>query len=68
VIADRAAVVGSNDGRVYAIDLKTGKKLWSVPTGDAVASSPAVLRGRVIVGSMDGFLYCLGDRKHRPDK
>ena len=32
---------------------------WTVPTGDAVSASPAVVDGVVYVGSWDGFFYAI---------
>jgi outer membrane protein assembly factor BamB len=42
--------VGSTDYSVYALNAKTGAKLWSYPTVDFVYSSPAVANGVVYVG------------------
>lgn len=46
-------------GEVYALDLKTGKKLWSFKTGGKVYSTPAVHKGVVVVGSSDHYIYGL---------
>ena len=51
--------VGSYDKNVYALNAKTGVKLWSYATGDIVASSPAVGNGVVYVGSYDKNVYAL---------
>ena len=58
IVQDRV-FVGLGDAKVYAIDLRSGKKLWAFTTGGAVESSPLVLEGKVVVGSSDGFLYAL---------
>jgi outer membrane protein assembly factor BamB len=52
--------VGSDDYNVYALNAKTGAKLWSYTTGAFVASSPAVANGVVYVGSYDGKAYAFG--------
>jgi outer membrane protein assembly factor BamB len=53
--------VGSNDYSVYALNAKTGAKLWSYRTGSYVGfSSPAVANGMVYVGSLDGKVYAFG--------
>jgi outer membrane protein assembly factor BamB len=45
---------------VYALNAKTGAKLWSYSTGSAVhGSSAAVANGVVYVGSDDGNVYAL---------
>lgn len=53
-------LVGSNDGKVYALDNATGKEYWRFETGAPVASSPALGEdGTVYVGSNDRNLYAL---------
>ncbi len=52
--------VGSDDNRLYAIDLASGRKLWSHATEGGVEASPLVLNGTVFVGSSDETLYALG--------
>jgi len=52
--------VGSSDGKFYVLDAQTGQKKWEYEVGDALTSSPAVAGGRVVIGSLDGRLYCFG--------
>jgi outer membrane protein assembly factor BamB len=59
-VANGVVYVGSTDGNVYALNAKTGAKLWSGSTGNAVFSSPAVANGVVYVGSFDGKVYAFG--------
>jgi len=51
--------IGSNDGNIYAIGLRTGNKVWAFQAGDAVEASPCVADGKVFVGSSDSFMYAL---------
>ncbi|MGW3246541.1 caspase, EACC1-associated type, partial [Streptomyces sp. NPDC001070] len=51
--------VGSDDGKVYALDAATGTRKWAYATGNTVSSSPAVVGGIVYVGSYDGKVYAL---------
>jgi hypothetical protein len=51
--------VGSLDGNVYALNAKTGAKLWNYATGSGVWSSPAIANGVVYVGSGEGSFYAL---------
>lgn len=46
-------------GEVYALDLKTGKRLWSFKTGGKVYATPALHKGMVVVGSTDHHIYGL---------
>ncbi|MEM2971392.1 MAG: PQQ-binding-like beta-propeller repeat protein [Candidatus Bathyarchaeia archaeon] len=58
-------VIGSEDGKVYVLNGRTGDLKWSYQIGSAVYSSAALanLDGdsafEVIIGSLDGYLYCL---------
>ena len=51
--------VGSSNGKIYALNIRTGTKLWSDAIGAPVYSSPAVANGVVYIGSFDGNVYAL---------
>ncbi len=38
------------------------KLLWTFQTGDNIKSAPVVDDGKVVVGSTDGFVYCLDEK------
>ena len=46
---------------LYALDQKSGEKLWKYTVGSQIDSSPSLWKGRVIFGSADGHLYCLNE-------
>lgn len=48
-VAGGAVVFGSDDGFLYALDVKTGAEKWRVNLGGAVSSSPAIAGGMVLV-------------------
>lgn len=55
-LADGKIFVGAFDGRLIALDAKTGKQLWSVQTFDpaqpyTITGAPRVVKGKVIIGS-----------------
>lgn len=51
--------IGGRDKRVHALDVGSGKAVWTFETRARVDSSPVVAGGRVYVGSSDGRLYVL---------
>ena len=59
VIGNGLVFCGSDDGHVYAVEQKTGRKAWSFQAGDAVEASPCLVDDMVVVGSFDSFLYAL---------
>ncbi len=58
-VANGTAYVGSTDGNLYAVDLKSGTQKWKFKTGARVVSSPAVDNGAVYFGSYDGYFYAV---------
>ena len=60
-VAEGAVFVGSQNGKVYALDANTGAVLWSTLIGgsSSMEASPAVAGGIVYVGSPDDHLYAL---------
>jgi len=51
--------VGTFDGRLVALDARTGKPVWSVVTGDqstplTITQAPRVVKGRVLIGMSGG--------------
>ena len=59
VISGETAFVGANDGRMYAVDLASGKIKWSYSTGGWIMSDPLYDAGSIYFGSNDGNLYSL---------
>ncbi|MCY2964604.1 MAG: PQQ-binding-like beta-propeller repeat protein, partial [Planctomycetota bacterium] len=56
--------VGSHDGKLYGLDLETGKEVWSFTDGRPFSASPAVGEGCLVIGSESntGKLYCFGEK------
>jgi len=75
-IFDRAfhAVIGggrvcfgsSADDKVYCLDARTGRELWSFYTEGPVRLAPTLAEGRVYFGSDDGVVYCLDAASGEP--
>ena len=59
-------VVGSFDGRVYALDMLTGEKAWTFDTHAPVTTAAAAFDGTVVVGSRSYDLFALDAAHGRP--
>jgi outer membrane protein assembly factor BamB len=58
-IAGTSLLVGDWDGRVWKLDQRTGKVLWSTRLGGQVKGGVAVSGNRVFVGDYSGHVSCL---------
>ena len=58
-IVDGTVYIGCTDGKLYALDLATGKKRWEFSTPLGFTASAAVRDGRVYIGDSDGTFYCI---------
>jgi len=65
LVASGLVYFGSWDGRVYAVDARTGRVRWSFATQDRVKGGVALADGLVFAGSYDGRLYALDARNGR---
>jgi outer membrane protein assembly factor BamB len=45
------------------VGLESGKEIWNYEIGKAITASPAVVDGRVVIGSEDGSVYAFGGKK-----
>ncbi|WP_222913915.1 PQQ-binding-like beta-propeller repeat protein [Natrinema sp. SYSU A 869] len=59
VVADNTVFVGSDDGKLYAINKRTGTEKWSLNSGETIASSPAIIDDTVFVANKAGQVYAL---------
>jgi len=69
VVANGVAFISSTDHELYAIDARTGKKLWTAlnttspsDRGSFIYSTPMVVNGVVYIGSTDHHLYAIDAR------
>lgn len=61
-LGDDAVYVGSNDGFVYGLVLRSGRLVWRFKTGGSVFGAPTLDGRALYVLSDDGFLYKLDRR------
>jgi hypothetical protein len=60
VIAGNRVYISKVDAHtIYAINAKTGGIQWHYTAGGRVDSPPTIYQGRVLFGSVDGYVYCL---------
>ncbi|MEQ8880406.1 MAG: PQQ-binding-like beta-propeller repeat protein [Cyclobacteriaceae bacterium] len=59
VISDGILCVGSEDFSIYAVDILSGKTMWTFETNGRVNTKPIVDDERVFFVSEDGLLYVL---------
>nr|BFE35686.1 hypothetical protein GCM10010200_079370 [Actinomadura rugatobispora] len=65
-VAGGVVYAASTDGRLYALDLSSGKHRWTYATDDAVLSAPVVANGHVHVASTDGRVHSVSAETGRP--
>ena len=58
MIAGETIFLGCSDGNIYGLRLSDGAKVWQFTAGAEVTASPAIGQGRMVIGSMDGAVYC----------
>jgi len=49
----------SDYGRVYAVNVSTGREVWNYTTGTEVWATPLVTEDRIFIGSADNNFYAL---------
>lgn len=62
--SDNRIYIGSDDGKLYALNASSGQKLWEYQTGGPVKSTPYPLATgtkHIFIGSEDGFVYALSN-------
>ena len=52
-----AVVIGSYDGKLYCLDLASGKKIWEFVSTNYVNGSPAIANGKVVFGGCDALIH-----------
>jgi eukaryotic-like serine/threonine-protein kinase len=58
-VAEGLFLIGNGDGRVYALRLADGTKVWEFATRDRVWATPVVIGNTVYIASMDHHLYAV---------
>jgi len=58
-VEGQVVVFGSQDGHVYALDIRTGRERWRFRAGGRVYASPAVAAGTVYAADQAGSVFAL---------
>lgn len=58
-VGKRVYVASRDAHAVHALDLATGRRLWTFTAGGRIDSPPTWYRGLLLFGSADGYVYCL---------
>lgn len=58
-VEENLIVFGSEDHKLYALDVRTNRVQWEFETGGPIRSSIAVAHGHAFFGSDDGRLYAV---------
>lgn len=66
VVADDTVFVSSLDKKLYALDLRTGKKLWQFEADDELEASPLYHETGIYIGSAMGTFYAIDLKTHQP--
>ncbi|WDE07603.1 PQQ-binding-like beta-propeller repeat protein [Thalassomonas viridans] len=61
-VRNKTAYFGSDDGFLYAVDIKKRQLKWKKATGGIVRSTPAFKKKKLYFTSDDGYLYALDAR------
>ncbi len=58
-VADGLVLAGAEDGRLHALDARTGKRRWEYRAGGAIRTRATVVDGVAMLQADDGVLYGL---------
>ena len=47
-VVNQTLFIGDTDGRLHALDVESGQKLWEFQTGDRISATPVVAGGRPV--------------------
>lgn len=59
IVNDRV-YIGSDNDKIYCLDVKTREEIWNYPINGGFRSSPAIANGSICIGAANGKVYCFG--------
>jgi outer membrane protein assembly factor BamB len=63
VVAGNRVYVGTTAGALHVLDVDKRAEVQKLQLGKGILASPAVGEGCLVIGTTDGVLYCLGQKK-----
>lgn len=60
VLVNQRVLAATTGGRLVALDVRSGKEVWTFESGTSFLGSPAVAAGRLVLGDTDGTVFCFG--------
>jgi outer membrane protein assembly factor BamB len=61
-VVSKDKVIVTADGILHLLDLKNGRKIWAKEISDEI-TSPAVIRGMIVIGAGDGTVSAFGKKE-----
>lgn len=58
-VANKMVYVGTEDGKFYALDARSGRMVWMKNFQVAVRATPTLYNGHLYIGDFNGILHCL---------
>ena len=62
LVANGVVYAGSNDGLLHALDLKSGKALWTFDAGAEILGGPASWNNLILFGAGNGNFYAVNTK------
>ena len=65
VVVEDVIYGANNDGILYALDVATGKQLWSLPLSHSLWGAPVTNGSMIFISSLDHFLYAVDSQAQK---
>jgi outer membrane protein assembly factor BamB len=62
VVVGKRVYFGSADGNLYVLDRDSGNLVQKLALGKGILGAPAVSDGRLVIGTTDNWVVCLGKK------
>ncbi len=66
IIAEGRVYVGCKNGKLFALDAKTGEVIWTFQADGPICHTAGYAKGRVMVAALDGCVYAVNAASGNP--